>query len=338
MEKDTENKRLALDILLEILYNRIMKKYLVIIRIFTGITLILAWGLCGTPLLGVALILFLTAISAVRYHFKPYIWCAVAEVSACVIYAFLWLPALLGLWFTVIGFLERKWNERESQLLQNEYSIRTELLKFEQTREQSEFQMRKVAHLTELSERTRIAQDIHDHVGHEISGTLIALRIALVLYEKNDERAGELLKQSVSRLESASENLRETVHNLKPTQIIGAETFRELCEDFTFCKVEFTANVSVINNSEILAANLKEALTNISRHSNATKVNVRLNDNTDYIRLTVHDNGTINNEFKFGMGLDGMRERIRAVGGTMSITTDNGFKIVCIIPKKRSDT
>lgn len=316
-----------------------MKRSFIITRVFTGITLILAWGLTDSPLLGVAFILFLLALSAIRYHFGSYKWCDFIEAAVCILYSFFWLPALLGLWLAVIGFLEKAWGKREGEILQNEYKNRTEHLKLKQILEHSESQMRKVAHLTELQERTRIAQNIHDHVGHEISGTLIALRTALVLYEKHDERAGELLKQAVSRLESASENLRETVHNLKPVGVSGTDTLRELCAGFTFCDVKFitSGNVSDINSNStaILIANLKESLTNISKHSNATKADVKLDSNADYIRFTIHDNGTAIPEYKSGMGLNGMRERIRTIGGNMTVSIENGFKIVCIIPKER---
>ncbi|MCL1823383.1 MAG: sensor histidine kinase [Oscillospiraceae bacterium] len=315
-----------------------MKHYAIIARIAAGIMLITAWGLTDSPLLGVVFILVLTALSAIRYRFKPYKWLHTAEGLICVFCAFFWLPALLGFWFIVISFLENGWKQKEAELLQNDYKNRSELLKLEREREAAALELRSKMHLTELSERTRIAQDIHDHVGHEVSGALIALQTALKLYENGDSRAGELLNQTVARLESASANLRETVHNLKPAQTSGksgVELLKELCVSFTFCGTTFSAsgNLNGFNNWDMLITNLKEALTNIARHSNATHVEIRLDGNKNHIRMMISDNGKKSRDMHLGLGLTGMRERVHAAKGTMTVNTDNGFKIICVVPK-----
>lgn len=324
-----------------------MKIYMVFARLVAGIMLIILWGLTDSPLSGVAYILALTVLSALRYRAKPYKWLMLAEIAVCVGYALFWLPSLLGLWLPVLGFLEDKWREKERELLNKDYDDRARRFMLEESRKSAEERLRSTAHIAEITERARIAQNIHDHAGHEISGALLALQTALKLYSAGDERAGELLTQTMKRLESASENLRETVHNLKPSRtegLSGASAFEELCGSFAFCKADFTAtgDVSVIEYSELLIANLKEALTNVAKHSNATKVNVRLDVNADYIRLIVSDNGSgkfresrnDNGGFNRGLGLSGMKERVRAVGGTLTVSSENGFKIVCIIPRK----
>lgn len=318
-----------------------MNRYAVFARIAAGVMLIIVWGLTDSPLLGVVFMLLLTALSAARYRFKPYSWLIITEAIICVVYAFLWFPALLGLWLAVISFLENKWREWETELIQNENQNRAELLRLEKKREAAVLDSRNAARVAELTERARIAQDIHDHVGHEISGTLIALRTAVMLYEKGDERAGELLKQTAERLEQASENLRETVHNLKPAEVkessYSMETLEELCGSFGFCTAVLVASgdLNNVNVWELLVVNLKEALTNVAKHSSATKVDVKLNGNADYIRMTVTDNGkSVNKNMHYGMGLTGMKERVRRAGGTLSFNTESGFQIINVLPKQ----
>jgi signal transduction histidine kinase len=196
-------------------------------------------------------------------------------------------------------------------------------------------ELKNAKRVTELTERTRIAQDIHDHVGHEISGALIALQTAVILYEKGDMRTGELLTQTVSRLESASANLRETVYNLKPVKESGIEMLQELCDGFEFCKVKFTVSgeSDSIKCWDLLNVTLKEALTNISRHSKATQATVKLDVNVKFIRVEVYNDGKCKKEMKYGLGLTGMKERVRAANGMFTVNTDNGFKIICVIPK-----
>jgi signal transduction histidine kinase len=311
------------------------------------------WGLVDSPLLGVAFMLCLTALSVTRYRQASYRWLVAAEAVLCVGFAFLWLPALLGLWLPVIGVLESQWDRHEEKLLRQSYIDRQERLKQDDTREYYAGQLRNAARFAELAERSRIAQDIHDHVGHEISGASIALQTAIKLYEKNDLRAEKLLQQSAKRLEIASEHLREAVYNLKPARITDLDAITRICEDFTFCRLKFSVSGDLGGSQphlwELLIANLKEALTNVSRHSSATLVNVRLDGNADSIKMQVSDNGSVmgnpsddtaqhkqaakNMPPPFGLGLSGIRDRVRLAGGTLTVSSDNGFTVVCVLPK-----
>ena len=313
-----------------------MRSFAIFARLGVGLTLMVCWGLVDSPLAGVVYILALTALSALRYRLEPYKWLIAAEAAICIGYAFLWLPALLGLWLPAIGLLENKWDAEEKEILQKAIEDRGERLKLQSAIDAIALETKNAARLAEMAERSRIAQDIHDSVGHEISGASLALQTAIKLYEKNDERARGLFDQSAKRLETASEHLREAVHNLKPSKVIGVETLHDLCNDFSFCEARFesSGDLSHISHWNLLAANLKETLTNISRHSNATLASVKLDANTDYVRLCVTDNGKIIKAPKMGLGLSGMRERVRSAGGTLTVSTENGFSVVTILPRQ----
>jgi signal transduction histidine kinase len=78
----------------------------------------------------------------------------------------------------------------------------------------------------------------------------------------------------------------------------------------------------------------KEAITNISKHSNATTVLITLKEHSAFYQLLIHDNGQVpvdNNPV--GMGITNMEERVEALGGHFNLATDNGFKIFISIPK-----
>ena len=308
-----------------------MKTYAIFARMFAGAMLLITWGLTGSPLLGVVFVLILIGTSAVRYRIKPFRCLGLVEAAVCAGFAYFWFPALIGLFLPVIGFLEVKWRQWEQELLNRDFEDRAERLKLEREREAAALELRNAKHNAQINERSRIAQDIHDHVGHEVSGALIALQTALKLYENSDPRTGELLVQTIKRLESASENLRDTVHNLKPVQQSKCR-LEELCDSFTFCKINYSVS-GEFTCHKILAANLKEALTNISRHSNATHATVQINANESFVRMIISDNGKAAKPLLFGLGLSGMKERVRAAGGSLTVNTDNGFQIICILPK-----
>jgi len=312
-----------------------MKIYAITARVGVGIMLLVFWGLVDSPLFGVSFLLFLVGVAAVWYKVKPYTFLPVLEAVASAMYAFLWPPALLGLWLPMISLMEMRWKRRENEIIELGHTERSQRLKLEAQIDQSTRDNINAARLAEMTERARIAQSIHDHVGHEMHGALIALQTAKKLYEIKDNRTDELISQSIQRLESASATLRETVHNLRPAYTIGPDTLEEICKAFTFCPVEYTksGDLSDVTHWEMLAANLKELLTNTAKHSNASAVTVKLDGNAKYIRLTVKDNGQQRAKHTSGLGISGMKDRVRMAEGTLTVSDAEGFQVVCVLSK-----
>ena len=312
-----------------------MKHLAIMARLGIGIMLLIFWGLYGSPLFGVIFVLVLLALSGVRYKFRPYRQLVLLEAAACAIYAIWWPPALVGLWLPLVSLAEARWAKWERKLLDRDYEERTRRLKLESLIEETAQDSQNAARLAELTERTRIAQEIHDHVGHEMHGALIALQTAKKLHDKHDPRAGDLIAQSLQRLESASATLRETVHNLRPAQTVGVEMLAEICKGFAYCPVSFSkaGDLTGVMHWELLAANLKELLTNIAKHSGATAASVRVDGNKDYVRLTVKDNGRADAAPAYGLGLTGMKDRVRMAGGTLTVSAEDGFQVLCVLPK-----
>ena len=196
------------------------------------------------------------------------------------------------------------------------------------------------AHMAEIKERNRIARQIHDNVGHSIAGILMQLQAVKKLYDKDEVKATELLGSSIEALSDTLTVMRDTVHNIKPTEKLGIEYIRQVIENFSYCTVDLntTGDFSElpVNITQILHNNIKEALTNISKFSKATKVDINIDVNYKFVRLQIKDNGMSNVEYKEGLGISGMKERVWNIGGTIAFSKDNGFLIVCVIPIKNS--
>ncbi|MCX7885216.1 MAG: sensor histidine kinase [Caloramator sp.] len=194
-------------------------------------------------------------------------------------------------------------------------------------------------HITQIKERNRIARQIHDNVGHSISGILFQLQACARLFEKDRDKALILLEKSIDELSKSLELLRDTVHNIKPKEEYGIEYIKDIIDKFKYCDVEFKVygdfNSLTAYHIEILYANIKEALTNASKYSNATKIEISIDINEKYVRLFIKDNGKGCKEINEGLGISGMRERIKNIGGSISVSGENGFIIVCILPMKR---
>ena len=145
-------------------------------------------------------------------------------------------------------------------------------------------------HSATLNERNRIAREIHDNVGHQLSSAILqlgALRIA-------DSESKPLITLEKT-LNLAMDNIRQSVHNLYDTSIDLYLQLKMLTENYKFCEIILEYNVEEIYNSQIkyaIIAIVKEALSNIIKHSNATKVDVSMIEHPAFYQLIIYDNGS----------------------------------------------
>lgn len=187
-----------------------------------------------------------------------------------------------------------------------------------------------------LKERNRIAREIHDNVGHMISRSILMVG-ALKAMNKDDT-----LHPSLCSLEDtlafAMNSIRESVHDLHDESVNLKEVITGLVNDFGFCGIllEYDMSLEVPRDLKYSFISItKEALSNIMKHSDATKVLIRMREHPGLYQLLIEDNGTNSLIYKnSGIGLTNMDERVKALNGNISIHTDQGFRIFITIPKK----
>ncbi len=191
-----------------------------------------------------------------------------------------------------------------------------------------------------LRERNRIAREIHDHVGHMLSCSILmtgALRTV-----STDPVVGQSLRQLEDTLHEAMDNIRQSVHDLHDGSVDLKSTLEHLAASYTFCPVSLEYDMGrcvPIRIRYALIAIVKEALHNIARHSNADKAQITLREHPGLYQLSVRDNGTQTTTQKPpGLGLSDMRDRTDSLGGSMQIYTDEGFHIFITIPKNERET
>lgn len=190
-----------------------------------------------------------------------------------------------------------------------------------------------------LRERNRIAREIHDNVGHMLSrAILLSGAIATINHEKS---LVEPLRQLTDTLSLAMDNIRSSVHDLHDESINLKEVAEELIASFSFCPITLEYDMSFAIPKTVkyaFVSILKEALSNIIRHSNATTVSVLMREHPALWQLAIHDNGTFAGNFSSeGIGLENMRERVRKLGGTITFSPKNGFSIFITIPKNEQE-
>lgn len=189
-------------------------------------------------------------------------------------------------------------------------------------------------YLATLKERNRIARDIHDNVGHLISSAI--LQSGALMTINRDEQVGEHLKELNETLNQAMNSIRTSVHNVYDESVDLDVQIRELIKKFTFCEVNYDYSIYTNPDNKLkftLISIVKEALSNVMRHSNATKVTIALKEHPAIYQLVIKDNGTVKS-FGKGIGLTNMTDRVNAFNGNINIKTDNGFEIFISIPKR----
>ena len=204
-----------------------------------------------------------------------------------------------------------------------------------------------------LRERNRIAREIHDNVGHVLSRSIL-MTAACKTINKN-EALDPLLGNLEESLNGAMNSIRSSVHDLHDDAVNLEDAIKGLVKDFSFCPVTLTYDMSRQVPREVkysLMSITKEGLSNVMRHSNADSVNILLQEHHALYQLCIEDNGTLGSKIpdiqtdadsnkmetvSGGMGLSNIRDRVKALGGTVQITQEKGFRIFVTIPKSGSN-
>ncbi len=187
-----------------------------------------------------------------------------------------------------------------------------------------------------LGERTRIAREIHDNVGHLLASAL--MQTGALIVTSRDDRATEGLKTLNETLSQAMGSIRRSVHDLRDESVDLRAQLRALAEGFRFCMLTLDDQWSTDPKPRVQLAVIavcREALANIMKHSDATQAEIVMREHPAFHQLVIRDNGHVK-PFRpdTGMGLSNMEERIRALEGRFRVSTESGFEIFITIPKE----
>ena len=192
-----------------------------------------------------------------------------------------------------------------------------------------------------LKERNRIAREIHDNVGHMITRSI--LQVGAIGVINTDEKLKAPISDLKSTLDTAMDSMRKSVHDLydesvdlhqalaklKPTDSAFAFSLEYDCEDDVPRDVKYA-----------FIAIAKEAVNNAVKHSNGDEIRIIVREHPAFYQLEIMDNGTsvdersLSGETGDGIGIKNIKERVAAIGGTMRIKADDGFRIFVTLMKK----
>lgn len=204
----------------------------------------------------------------------------------------------------------------------------SKLISEQKARRLAEQLTKEIQNMTLALERSRIAQDMHDKLGHTLTSLGIQLELATKFLQ--------------------TQKYKEAEETLATAQKISAESFAELRRAIQAIRDDFDFNEAVnqltervgqepqqlkvqldmdtlqlpLQSKHELFCIVQECLTNVQKHSHATEVKVSVKNDNGKIKLTVEDNGVglrADHKSSGGFGIKGMMERASSVGGKMEI-------------------
>jgi signal transduction histidine kinase len=190
-----------------------------------------------------------------------------------------------------------------------------------------------------LEDRASLSQTLHDKLGHGINGSIYQLEAIKVLMKKDPEKSGAMIQAVIDQLRVSMDEIRAILRKERPEKKeLALLQLYKLCEDCNAKGVEATleteGDASLVPEKawEVILDNAFEAVTNSMKYAKCKKIEMKIVVMNQMIRCSISDDGKGCLEIKEGMGIAGMRRRVREAGGTITFETQAGFTVNMLLP------
>jgi two-component system sensor histidine kinase DesK len=204
-----------------------------------------------------------------------------------------------------------------------------------------------LAHQAVTEERLRMARDLHDLLGHTLSLITLKSELAGRLLEKDPRAASQEVHEIERVARQALREVREAVAGYRQRTLSGElNGARQILEAAGIdCTIEYEAQPLPQGTDAVLAWVVREAVTNVIRHSRAKHCLIRITSTAEYLHAEIRNDGLLRQEsstVEKGSGLSGLAERVANEGGQLEaglqqLSNGPGFRLKVEIPN-RSDS
>ncbi len=193
------------------------------------------------------------------------------------------------------------------------------------------------------NERNRITREIHDIVGYALTNQQMMLEAALMLVDGAGGRLGELLSMAKEGVAEGLRETRKTLYELRKMEEpleLGFGALLKAARNFEAVtgirvSVDFTNALGDLGHAAWLSIYrlVQESMINSFRHGQAKSISVTFREDGSRIYVLVRDDGKGARELIEGIGIKGMRERMAALGGELSVgNAADGFAVSASLP------
>lgn len=191
-----------------------------------------------------------------------------------------------------------------------------------------------------LEDREKLFQQLHDRLGHSINGSVYQLEAAKVLIEQKPEESKHIIQGVIDNLRGCMDEIRMIFRKEKPSKkqlaIIQLVSLCEECRE----KYGIEARFNIEGDEkripdkifEIILDNTYEAVSNALKYSRCTQIWITIHVLNQRIRCEIRDNGRGCDLIEEGMGIQGMKNRMRVVNGFLNIQGEAGVEIMMMFP------
>ncbi|MGT2801828.1 sensor histidine kinase [Streptococcus henryi] len=200
--------------------------------------------------------------------------------------------------------------------------------------------------ITEDRERKRISREIHDTIGHALTGISAGIDAVRVLIDLNPEHAKKQLDNVSNVVREGIVDVRRSLNKMRPGALEDhtlkdalekmLSEYQELSHlqitlDYQWDDVDFDKT-----KEDIIFRVIQESVTNSLRHGQASQVTITMLNQGDYV-LIIQDNGVGSSDIQYGFGLTQMTERLAIIGGRVAFSGEDGFSTLVHIPKAKGE-
>ena len=231
-------------------------------------------------------------------------------------------------------------------LIQNKHQEKERIQSLNEQLEAANEQLRIYAaeaeRTAETRERNRLAREIHDTLGHTLTGLAAGVDACLVLIDAAPAKAKEQLGRLREVARHGLKDVRRSVKKLRPDDLERLP-LREALSHMVKEYAETTSmEVSLVvegwpehlrqDVEEVIYRIVQEGLTNANRHGHATKAEVTFRLEEGRLHIGIVDNGVGCKETVPGFGLKHMQERLCLLHGSLTCRSEEGFELEAVIP------
>ena len=197
--------------------------------------------------------------------------------------------------------------------------------------------------IAEDRERKRIAREIHDTLGHALTGISAGLDAVGVLIDIDPNRAKEQVKSVSEVVREGIQDVRGSLNRLRPGALEGRtlkdalekmireyQTLSNLQVDLHYEWVDVDMDVMI---EDTIFRVIQESMTNAVRHGHASQMSLHFFENEEDYLIELQDNGVGFETLTYGYGLKQMMERISILGGQLQFESRDGFFTRISLPK-----
>lgn len=242
-----------------------------------------------------------------------------------------WITALLYGSFHVFAVLVQS-TSRDAEAARDE---------LEQKHQQLSATQQLLQAASRQSERTRIARNLHDLVGHHLTALTIQLQVAGHLSSGEAKTQVDKCHQLAKLLLADVREAVSTMRQYADVSLLDAlQPLVALLPEQLKVKLQIPADIMLhdLQQAQHVLCIVQEAISNSLKHSGASEMQINAHINDGNLQLTLRDNGNVNPHWRPGNGITGMQERAAECGGSLNVNTvQQGLELSLSLPYQESD-